>query len=102
MLATTLGDSLKLNFAVTLGALVATIAVAPSPMNAQSPGYHVIHRIAAGGEGGWDYVTVDTAGNRLFLSRGTHAMVIDLGRDSIIGDIPNTLGIHGIAVAPEL
>ncbi|MEP6550803.1 MAG: YncE family protein, partial [Gemmatimonadales bacterium] len=45
---------------------------------------------------------VDTAGNRLFLSRGTHAMVIDLGRDSVIGDIPNTPGIHGVALAPEL
>jgi len=55
-----------------------------------------------GGEGGWDYLTVDTAANRLFVSRGTHAMVIDLARDSVIGDIPNTPGIHGVALAPEL
>jgi DNA-binding beta-propeller fold protein YncE len=47
-------------------------------------------------------MTIDTASNRLFLSRGTHAMVIDLGRDSVIGDIPNTNGIHGVALAPEL
>jgi len=67
-----------------------------------APGYHVVRRINPGGEGGWDYMTVDTAGNRLFLSRGTHAMVIDLGPDSVVGDIPNTPGIHGLAVAPEL
>jgi DNA-binding beta-propeller fold protein YncE len=77
---------------------------ASSALHAQAatPGYHVIHRINTGGEGGWDYVTVDAEGNRLFLSRGTHAMVIDLGRDSVVGDIPNTAGIHGVALAPEL
>jgi DNA-binding beta-propeller fold protein YncE len=77
---------------------------ASSAVHAQAatPGYHVIHRINAGGEGGWDYITVDPEGNRLFVSRGTHAMVIDLGRGSVIGDIPNTAGIHGVALAPEL
>lgn len=92
---------MKSTLLVSLGvAIVAasTIACAQTP----APGYHVVHKIAAGGEGGWDYVTVDADGNRLFLSRGTHAMVIDLGRDSVIGDIPNTLGIHGVALAPDL
>ena len=87
---------------LSFGAVAASLLVASSPARAQAPGYHVIHKIAAGGEGGWDYITVDTAGNRLFLSRGSHAMVIDLGRDSVIGDIPNTPGIHGVALAPEL
>jgi len=88
----------------SLGAAAAMVLAASSTVQAQAatPGYHVIHRINAGGEGGWDYVTVDPDGNRLFLSRGTHAMVIDLGRDSVIGDVPNTLGIHGVALAPEL
>jgi DNA-binding beta-propeller fold protein YncE len=88
----------------SLGAAAAMALAASSTVQAQAatPGYHVIHRINTGGEGGWDYVTVDPDGNRLFLSRGTHAMVIDLGRDSVVGDIPNTLGIHGVALAPEL
>ena len=88
----------------SLGAAAAMVLATSSTVQAQAatPGYHVIHRINAGGEGGWDYVTVDPDGNRLFLSRGTHAMVIDLGRDSVVGDIPNTLGIHGVALAPEL
>ncbi|HEX9382025.1 MAG TPA: YncE family protein [Gemmatimonadaceae bacterium] len=87
----------------SLGAAAAMTLAASSVVHAQAaPGYHVIHRINAGGEGGWDYVTVDPESNRLFLSRGTHAMVIDLGRDSVVGDIPNTAGIHGVALAPEL
>jgi DNA-binding beta-propeller fold protein YncE len=90
-------SSLLLSLSVAIVA-ASTFASAQTP----APGYHVVHKIAAGGEGGWDYVTVDTDGNRLFLSRGTHAMVIDLGRDSVIGDIPNTLGIHGVALAPDL
>lgn len=95
---------MKSRLLLPLGAAVVTFFAAASPAHAQAaaPGYHVIHRINAGGEGGWDYVTVDSESNRLFLSRGTHAMVIDLGRDSVIGDIPNTAGIHGVALAPEL
>ncbi|HKC80826.1 MAG TPA: hypothetical protein VKB91_06490, partial [Gemmatimonadaceae bacterium] len=85
-------------------ALVSAMAIVSSLAAAQAkaPGYHVIHRITTGGEGGWDYLTIDTTSNRLFLSRGTHVMVVDLGRDSVIGDIPNTLGVHGVALAPEL
>jgi DNA-binding beta-propeller fold protein YncE len=90
-------------FLLSLGTAAAAILAAPSVVHAQAaPGYHVIHRINAGGEGGWDYITVDPDGNRLFVSRGTHAMVIDLGRNSVAGDIPNTAGIHGVALAPEL
>lgn len=91
-------------FLLSLGTAAAAILAAPSAVRAQAatPGYHVIHRINTGGEGGWDYITVDPEGNRLFVSRGTHAMVIDLGRDSVVGDIPNTGGIHGVALAPEL
>jgi DNA-binding beta-propeller fold protein YncE len=86
-----------------VGVVAAVAFVMPEMAGAQAaPGYHVTRRINAGGEGGWDYLTVDTAGNRLFLSRGSHAMVIDLARDSIIADIPNTPGIHGVALAPEL
>ena len=65
-------------------------------------GYHVIHQIAVGGEGGWDYLTFDTAGKRLFLSRGTHVMVVDPATDKVVGDIPNTGGVHGIALAYDL
>ncbi len=64
--------------------------------------YHVVGKIAAGGEGGWDYLIADTTSERLYVSRGTHVMVVDLSRDSVIGDIANTPGVHGIAVVPSL
>ena len=93
----------KFFFSLGASAAIATLVASPA-VTAQTaaPGYHVVKKIPAGGEGGWDYVTVDPDGNRLFLSRSTHAMVIDLGRGTVIGDIPNTPGIHGVALAPEL
>jgi DNA-binding beta-propeller fold protein YncE len=65
-------------------------------------GYHLINKIPVGGEGGWDYLTVDSAAHRLYVSRGTHVMVIDIATGKVIGDIPDTPGVHGIALAPEL
>jgi DNA-binding beta-propeller fold protein YncE len=53
-----------------------------------------------GGDGGWDYLEVDPATHHVFISRGTHVMVID-DNAKIIGDIPDTAGVHGIALAPE-
>ena len=92
-----------------VAALAATLgsAAVPSLVAAQATGaapagmYHVVKEIPAGGEGGWDYLTVDTAAHRLYISRSTHVMVIDTDRDSVIADITNTLGVHGIAFAPS-
>jgi DNA-binding beta-propeller fold protein YncE len=69
---------------------------------AAGPGYHVIDKLQLGGEGGWDYLTVDSAAHRLYVSRGSHVMVVDLETNKVAGDIPGTLGVHGIALAPEL
>jgi len=65
-------------------------------------GYHLIKKVKLGGEGGWDYLTVDAAGRRLFISRGTHVMVVDADSGKVLGDIPNTAGVHGIALVPEM
>jgi DNA-binding beta-propeller fold protein YncE len=86
--------------AVTLAAL--GVFAAPAVAAAQAGTYHVVKEIAAGGEGGWDYLTVDTAAHRLYVSRSTHVMVVDTDRDSVIADIPNTPGVHGIAIASAL
>ena len=69
---------------------------------AADSGFRIIKRLKVGGEGGWDYLTVDAAARRLYISRSTHVMVIDIDADKVVGDIPNTQGVHGIAVAPEL
>jgi DNA-binding beta-propeller fold protein YncE len=82
--------------------LLALVAVCTVPVSGQVPTYHVVKRISLPGEGGWDYLTVDTAAHRLYVSRGTHVAVVDLDKDSIVGDIPNTLGVHGIALIRDL
>jgi len=65
-------------------------------------GYQVINKLPLGGEGGWDYITADSTNHRLYLSRGTHVMVVDTETNKLLGDIPETPGVHGIALAPEL
>ncbi|MGA2598691.1 MAG: YncE family protein, partial [Bryobacteraceae bacterium] len=65
-------------------------------------GYHVIKEIKIGGEGGWDYVTMDSAARRLYVSHGTHTVVVDVDAGTVVGDIPDTQGVHGIALAPDL
>ena len=87
-----------------LALVLAATLVSPAVVLAQTPGssYHVVKKIAVGGDGGWDYLTVDTAAHRLYVSHSTHVVVIDTDRDSVVGDIPNTPGVHGIALAPDL
>jgi len=65
-------------------------------------GYHILNEIKIGGEGGWDYLTVDSAARRLYVSHATHVAVVDLDTNKVVGDIPDTPGVHGIALAPEL
>ena len=64
--------------------------------------YKVADRVKLGGEGGWDYLYYDKDGHRLFITRGTHVMVVDTGSLKVTGDIPDLSGIHGVALAPEL
>jgi len=74
-------------------------AATPSPA---ASGYHVIKTVPVGGEGGWDYVYVDGDARRVYISRGTHVVVLDADSYAVVGDIPDTHGVHGIAVASEV
>ena len=69
---------------------------------AAATGYHILSEIKIGGEGGWDYLTVDSAARRLYVSHATHVVVVDIDANKVVGDIPDTPGVHGIAIAPEL
>lgn len=69
---------------------------------AATTGYKVQSEVKIGGEGGWDYLTVDAAARRLYVSHATHVAVIDIDAMKVVGDIPDTPGVHGIAIAPEL
>jgi DNA-binding beta-propeller fold protein YncE len=76
--------------------LLATFATAADP------GYHLIKSYKLGGEGGWDYLNLDSSAQRLYISRATHVIVIDPDSGKPVGDIPDTPGVHGIALAPDL
>lgn len=65
-------------------------------------GYHLLKKMPVGGEGGWDYLTVDSEARRIYLARGTHVMVVDEDKGEVVGDIPDTKGVHGIALAKDL
>src|SRR5580704_10902372 len=69
---------------------------------AAPPAYKVIDKIKIGGGGRWDYSYVDTANHRLYVSHGTQTEVIDTATDKVVGTIPGTNGVHGIAIAPDL
>lgn len=77
-------------------------SLSPGIACAAPPTYHVQKSISVGGDGGWDYLTADRASHRLYISRGTHVVVVDLEQEKVVGDIPNTPGVHGIALAPRL
>jgi DNA-binding beta-propeller fold protein YncE len=63
--------------------------------------YRLLKKIPVGGEGGWDYLTLDAGARRLYVSRGTRVVVLDVDSEKTVGEIPGTVGVHGIALAPE-
>jgi DNA-binding beta-propeller fold protein YncE len=86
-------------------ACVFAALVLAAPLRAAEPaagGHRLAPSFAVGGEGGWDYVTADAAARRLYVSRGTHVMVVDMDSGKVVGDVPGTEGVHGIALAPGL
>jgi YVTN family beta-propeller protein len=82
--------------AACIAALVASAAVAGAAS------YRVANTFPIGGDGKWDYPSVDTAAQRLYLSRGTHVVIVNTQTGQVAGDIADTPGVHGIALAPEL
>jgi DNA-binding beta-propeller fold protein YncE len=79
---------------------------APTDVSAASrafglSGYHLLKKIPLGGEEFWDYIAFDPATRRLYISRGTKVVVLGVDSGKVVGEIPNTDGVHGIALAPE-
>ncbi|MEO5818923.1 MAG: YncE family protein [Vicinamibacteraceae bacterium] len=69
---------------------------------AGGPGYRVEREIAIGGEGGWDYIVADASTHRLYVSHATKIVVADTETGAIVGEIADTPGVHGFALATEL
>lgn len=83
------------------GAVIALFLLTSLHIALNSPRYAVLQRFPIGGEGGWDCLEIDSASQRLFISRGTHVMVLDVTTGKLVGDIPNTNGVHDIAIVPK-
>ena len=69
---------------------------------AAPPAYKVVNKIKIGGATRWDYAYLDSANHRLYVSHATQTEVIDTTTDKLVGTIPDTKGVHGIAVANDL
>ena len=80
------------------------VLVSTSSPRADSPAaaYKIVKKIPLGGEGGWDYLTMDSENHRLYITRGTHVTVLDVETGTEVGDITNLKGIHGVALCPKL
>ena len=74
--------------------LISSLAIAAG-------GYHVLKRISIPGDTGWDYITADTEGRRLYVPHGIEVVVLDLDSGTIVGKIPDQRALHGVAIASE-
>ena len=79
--------------------LLCSVGIAKPPA---ASGYRVIKTVPMPGEGGWDYVAVDSEARRIYVSHSTQVLVVDADSYNLVGQIADTAGVHGIALAPEL
>jgi DNA-binding beta-propeller fold protein YncE len=64
--------------------------------------YHLTSSIPIPGSGGWDYIAADSVNRRLYVSHSSKVDVVDLDSEKVVGEIPDTHGVHGIAIADDL
>jgi DNA-binding beta-propeller fold protein YncE len=88
-----------LAIACTVLALAASLAAADAPT--KPPAFSLLKTIPTGSTGRWDYLFVDPDARRLYIPRSTHVQVLDLDTEKVVGDIPDTNGVHGVAIAPD-
>ncbi len=85
--------------------LLGLLALPSGPLRASAQnatGYHVVKTLPVGGDEGWDYVAVDSAARRVYVSHGTRVVVLDADSGAVVGEIPDTPGVHGIAIASNV
>jgi DNA-binding beta-propeller fold protein YncE len=91
----------KYQWGALIIALVFSVLNTNSPIAAEGP-YHFIAKIDLGGEGGWDYAATDEAARRIYVTHQSKIAVIDIDKNQVVGEIADTPGVHGFAIAPEL
>src|SRR5438270_13599855 len=74
----------------------------PAISKAADGHYKLLKEIPIGGGSGWDYLSADSVGRRLYVTHGTKVVVTDVDSDKVVGEILDTTGVHGLVVAPEL
>ncbi len=90
---------MRMRMAAEMLMAIAALGLAVArPMAADGP-YRLIKEIAIGGDGGWDYLNVDSAAKRLYVSHASKVVVIDVATDAIVGEITDTPGVHGAVAA---
>ena len=87
------------NKVTPVGVLALAVGILTAQPRAADGPYQLIKDVPIGGEGGWDYLTVDGAAKRLYVSHGTKVVVYDMVKDEIAGEIPDTPGVHGAIIA---
>src|SRR6267154_5968995 len=83
---------------------IAAVVLASSALRAEGQGskHQIVKKLPLEGGGRWDYVTVDPESHRGYIARATHVSVLDSETGAVVGDIPDTHGVHGVAVALDL
>jgi DNA-binding beta-propeller fold protein YncE len=95
-------DLMRTGLLLAVSFLAAAVLDAPAFSQQTDPGFAVTRRIPIGGEGGWDYLTPEPATGRLFVTHGTHVVVLDSQSGRILGDIADTPRVHGVALIESL
>ncbi len=80
---------------------VAAVAVFASGAMGADPQFKMIKTLPLGGTGRWDYLCPDAGARRLYVPRSSHVQIVDLDKGEVLGDVPNTRGVHGVALALE-
>ncbi len=86
---------------LALVTLATSSSTAEEPAAAAAPGYKIIKQWPIGGDTRWDYLSLDVAARKLYIARSSHVSVINVDTGEVLGDLPNTAGVHGAAIAPE-
>ena len=89
------------NYRSVLPQIFVILAASVLPASAQTP-WKALNTFHVGGDGGWDYVTVDAPHHRLFVTRSTHTIAVDEESGAVLGDIPGQIRSHGVALVPAL
>jgi DNA-binding beta-propeller fold protein YncE len=85
-----------------LFATLLVVCALDAPAGRQAPGYHLIRRVPLPGSVRWDYLVVDPNRRRLFVAHDTEVLVVDADSGTVVGRIPDTWGVHGVALAPDV